>query len=156
MYVCMYAYCMVYLSIRNVPGIQGLNLTSPQEGHYCPNTTAMFTCTARQVTSLVWYATSKKIITFLTDGNPPMVQVSPYIATLINVTSLADNGNRGDIITTLQVPVDKISNGTNISCKVFGLQEHMVIYKQCKQLHLKRYCSMQHNCSEPKHAPLAL
>ena len=47
-----------------------------------------------------------------------MVQDSPYIATLISVTSLADNGNRGDIITTLQVPVDEISNGTSISCTV--------------------------------------
>ena len=63
-----------------------------------------------------------------------MLQDSPYIATLISVTSLADNGNRGDIITTLQVPVDEISNGTNISCTVRGLQENMVIYKQCKQL----------------------
>ena len=115
-------------------GIQGLNLTAFHQGHYCPNTTAMFTCTARQVTALSWYAMSKRIITFLPIGNPPMLQDSPYIATLISVTSLADNGNRGDIITTLQVPVDEISNGTNISCTVRGLQENMVIYKQCKQL----------------------
>ena len=154
MYVCMHVYyCMVYLSIHmlhNVPGIQGLNLTSSQEGHYCPNTKAMFTCTARQVAAVHWYAMSKRIIAFLPNGNPPVVQDSRYIATLINVTSLVDNGNRGDIITTLQVPVDEISNGTNISCIVRGLQEHMVIYKQCKQLDLKRYYSMQHDCAEPK------
>ena len=114
-------------------GTQGLNLTASQEGHYCPNTTVIFTCTARQVAALHWFAMSERIITFLPIGNPPMVQDSPYIATLISVTSLADNGNRGDIITTLQVPVDEISNGTNISCTVHGLQENVVIYKQCKQ-----------------------
>ena len=56
----------------------------------------------------------------------------PYTATLLAVENQVNS--RADFNSTLEMMVDNVTNGTNISCLIFGDQEHLVIYKESKLL----------------------
>ena len=107
--------------------IRGLTLTTSHQGFYCPNTTAVLICTAMQTIGLRWTAQGKQIGKFVPlDPINRTIHEGPYTLTLISVTS----GNHlADFVSSLQVPVNDIENGTNITCE---MQEYILIYKECK------------------------
>ena len=107
--------------------IRGLTLTASHQGFYCPNTTAVFICTALRTIGLGWTAQGKQIGTFVPlDPINRTIHEGPYTLTLINKTN---GGHLADFVSSLQVPVDDIQNGTNITCE---MQEHILIYKERK------------------------
>ena len=55
-----------------------------------------------------------------------MVEIDPYSLTLVVKENV--NGYSADLTSTLEVMVDDITNGTNISCAIFRNQKHMVVY----------------------------
>ena len=111
-------------------GVECLSLSSSppssEEGHItvCPHTTVTFTCTATQVGSMTWRDRHTEIYT---DKDPTVVQNGPYTLTLL----AADNVT-GDILSTLEVMVDDIDSGTDITCAVFQNQDHLLIYIESK------------------------
>ena len=109
-------------------GVQGLSLTASREGHYCPHSTAVLTCTASQVTSLAWFAQDKKIVTIHVSCNFE-IEDGPYN---INLSSCAVDGNHANFTSVMEVMVDDIPNGTNITCKTFGNQEEVFIYQKSR------------------------
>ena len=92
-----------------------------REGHYCPNSIAVLTCTASQVTSLAWFAQDKKIGT-ISDSSNVRIENSPYTITF--------TGNHANFTSVMEVMVDDIPNGTCIKCKTFGNQEEVFIYQK--------------------------
>ena len=109
--------------------IRGLTLTASHQGFYCPNTTAVFICTALRTIGLEWTAQGKRIGNFVPfDPINRTIHEGPYTLTLISVTSYSE-GYLADFVSSLQVQVDDIQNGTNITCE---MQEHILIYKECK------------------------
>lgn len=107
--------------------IQGLTLTTSHQGFYCPNTTALFICTALHTIGLEWTAQGERIGKFVPlDSINRTIHKGPYTLTLINSTGVSQFA---DIVSSLKVPVDDIQNGTNITCE---RQEHILIYKKCK------------------------
>ena len=107
------------------------------EGHYCPNSTAVLTCTASQVTSLAWFAQDKKIGSVTTEVSCNIeIKDGPYN---INFTNCAVDGNHANFTSVMEVMVDDIPNGTNIMCKTFGNQEEVFIYQKCKFKHISMY-----------------
>ena len=68
------------------------------EGHYCPNSTAVLTCTASQVTSLAWFAQDKKIGTIYVSCNVE-IEDGPYN---INLTSCAVDGNHANFTSVME------------------------------------------------------
>ena len=109
--------------------IQGLTLTTSHQGFYCPNTTAVFICTAMQTIGLEWTAQGKDIGKFVPLNTTKIIHGGPYTLTLINVTS---RDRFTDFISSLQVSVNGIENGTNVTCQASGMQRHSLIYKECK------------------------
>ena len=57
-----------------------------------------------------------------------MIERGPYTLNLVAVDNSV--GFVADVTSTLEVMVDDINNGTNITCLITGDQEHMLIYKE--------------------------
>ena len=113
-------------------GVECLSLSSSppsEEGHItaCPHTTVTLTCTATQVGSMAWRDRHTEIYLFFSDEDPTVVQNGPYTLTLL----AADNVT-GDIVSTLEVMVDDVDSGTDITCGVFQNQDHLLIYIESK------------------------
>ena len=59
-----------------------------------------------------------------------VVHYGSYTVTLVTVDNQDTMGTRGDFNSTLVVTVDDgFENGTDITCQVFGHQDHLLIYK---------------------------
>ena len=101
-----------------------------EDGHItvCPHTSVTLTCTATQVVSITWRDQNRLIHSFVVhdDLTEETRQVYPYSLT---VTVANRNGSRADLASTLEVMVDDINNGTNITCEIFQRHSHLVIYK---------------------------
>ena len=66
-----------------------------------------------------------------------------YTLTLVAVDNPV--GVVADFTSTLEVMVDDIDNGTNITCQIFGDQAHMLIYKQGQPfVHVYMYTCIYH------------
>ena len=99
-------------------GVHGFSLSSSplsEDGHttVCPHTNVTLTCTATQVGSLGWRIQDRHIYTFVAipDLNEETAVVSPYYLT---ATISNHSESRADFISTLEVAVDEIDNGTNM------------------------------------------
>ena len=109
---------------------------SSEEGHVtaCPHTTVTLTCTATQVGSLLWRDQNERIHAFQPDhiesNQSSVVQDGPYTLTLVAVDNVM--GALADFISTLEVKVDDINNGTNITCAVFQNEKHALIFTASK------------------------
>ena len=57
-----------------------------------------------------------------------MVQEGPYTLTLVSVENLSMSGLQADLVSTLEVMVDDIDNGTDIECAVFMRMDSRLIY----------------------------
>ena len=99
----------------------------------CPGTTTVtLTCTASQVTSQGWRDQNGHIGGFVsTDNESKVIEDGPYTLTLVTVDY--DDNDDGDSLvnftSTLEVMVDDIPNGTNISCIIFRNSTHLIIYR---------------------------
>ena len=70
------------------------------------------------------------IVTFNVEEASRVVYRGPYTVTLVAVDNQDALGTRGDFNSTLVVTVDNgFENGTDITCQVFGNQDHLLIYK---------------------------
>ena len=104
---------------------------SSEEGHItaCPHTTVTLTCTATQVGSMMW-RDQGLIHTFLPGDieseQTRVVHDGPYTLTFTAVENIM--GALADLTSTLEVMVDDIDNGTDITCAVFQNQDHLLIY----------------------------
>ena len=61
------------------------------------------------------------------DPESRVIEEGPYTLTLVSVDN-DDGDSFADLTSTLEVMVDDITNGTNISCVIPGNQTHLVIY----------------------------
>ena len=95
----------------------------------CPGTTVTLTCTASEVGSLAWRNQGGLIQGFLpSDSESSVIQHGPYTLTLVTVDN--DDGDTfANFTSTLEVTVDDIPNGTNISCIIFRNSKHLIIYR---------------------------
>ena len=113
--------------------VQGFSLSSSpssEDGHIsvCPATTVALTCTASGVGSMGWRDQNGEIGGFdTTDSESSIQEHDPYTLTLVTVEN-DDGDSDADLTSTLEVMVDDITNGTNISCAIFRNQKHLVIY----------------------------
>ena len=113
--------------------VQGFSLSSSpssEDGHIsvCPATTVILTCTASGVASLGWRDQNGQIDVFTaSDPESSVIEEGPYTLTLVAVDN-DDGDSLADFTSTLEVMVDDITNGTNISCAIFRNQKHLVIY----------------------------
>ena len=104
-------------------GVDGFSLSSSpssEDGQVtvCPGTTVTLTCTASQVTSQGWRDQNGLIGGFgTTDAESSVIEDGPY--TLILVTVDNDGDSLANFTSTLEVMVDDIPNGTNISCTIY-------------------------------------
>ena len=57
-----------------------------------------------------------------------VVHDDPYTLTLIAVDNITTGGQIGDFTSTLEVMVDDIDNGTDITCAISQNTDHIVIY----------------------------
>ena len=120
-----------------IAGVNGFSLSSSplsEDGYVrvCPGTTVTLTCTAIQVANQGWRDQNGPIDSFTstaTDDVPTVVQHAPYTLTLVAVDDNDDGDDLADFISTLEVMVDDISNGTNISCIIFRKRQDLIIYK---------------------------
>ena len=62
------------------------------------------------------------------DPESMVIEEGPYTLTLVSVDN-DDGDSVADLTSTLEVMVDDIANRTNISCIIFRIQKHLVIYK---------------------------
>ena len=117
-------------TILCVAGVQGFSLSSSpssEDGHIsvCPATTVTLTCIASGVMSLGWRDQNRPIASFIDSDSGSSETVYSYTVTVVAV----DNGDgTANFTSTLEVMVDNITNGTNISCEIFRNQKHLVIY----------------------------
>ena len=102
-------------------GVQAFSLSSSpssEDGHIsvCPATTVTLTCTASGVASLGWRDQNGLIHGFVAnDPESSVIEEGPYTLTLVAVDN-DDGDSLADFTSTLEVMVDDITNGTNISC----------------------------------------
>ena len=113
-------------------GVQGFSLSSsPSSGNdhisACPNTTVTLTCTASGVATIGWRDQNREIGGFnFEDHVSSMAGEDPYSLTLVAKKNV--NSYSADLTSTLEVMVDDIANGTNISCVIYNNQKHLIIY----------------------------
>ena len=103
---------------------------SSDDGHniiVCPSTTITLTCTAATQVSFMTWRYQGSFHTFLPhhidDEQTRVVHDDPYTLTLIAV----DN-RTGDFTSTLEVLVNDIENGTDITCETYQNTDHIIIY----------------------------
>ena len=137
--------CVIYNIIMHMSlhfsGVQGLTLSStvaPDGRHItaCPHTNITLTCTATQVTALRWIAVPgipDNSIQFVPDDIDGVSRVTQGAFTLTLVEVANRMGNRADLTSTMDVMVDVIQNGTNVSCHIFMNENSVLISKESKQ-----------------------
>ena len=114
-------------------GVDGFSLSSSpssEDGQVtvCPDTTVTLTCTASQVTSQGWRDQNGLIGGFGTiDAETSVIEDGPYTLTLVTVDD--DGDSLANLTSTLEVTVDDIPNGTNISCIIFRNRKDLIIYR---------------------------
>ena len=75
-----------------------------------------------------WNDQNRQIHGFVaSDPESSVIEEGPYTLTLVAVDN-DDGDSLADFTSTLDVMVDDITNGTNISCAIFRNQKHLVIY----------------------------
>ena len=121
--------CAFYSRTGTCTGITDINLTTPYQGYYCPNTTAILTCRASNTTALLWKANGQDIVSVTSLGRVSTITNDAYTVTFINDS----NNTREYLTSTLQVEVDKIGAVTNVSCLTRNKIKHQLIIKECKQ-----------------------
>ena len=102
----------------------------------CPHTNITLTCTATQVTALIWSAQP---------GLPGLIQFVPgdiegvsrltqgaFTLTLVDVANRMDTV--ADLTSTMDVMVDGIENGTNIICQIFTNEISLLVVKKSKTM----------------------
>ena len=105
-----------------------------EEGHIiaCPHTTVTLTCTATQISQMTWFEQGRQIhVFFVSDYHSEETRVvhdDPYTLTPIAVDNITTGGQIGDFTSTLEVMVDDIDNGTDITCGIFQNTLHLFIY----------------------------
>ena len=98
---------------------------SSEEGHIiaCPHTTVTLTCTAIQAATMTWLENNRQIHVFAVGDyhseETRVVHDDPYTLTLIAVDNITTGGQIGDFTSTLEVMVDDIDKGTDITCAIF-------------------------------------
>ena len=117
-------------------GFTDITLTTPYQGYYCPNTTAILTCSASNASLLHWKANGQDIASVSSLGRVSTINNDAYTVNFITNT-------REYLTSTLQVAVDKIDAVTNISCLTRNNRKYQLIIKECKQ------CMIVVNLSEP-------
>ena len=81
----------------------------------CLGTTVTLTCTASQVGSQLWRYQNVQIGAFHSgDDESSVIENSPYTLTLVTLND-DDGDSLANVTSTLEVMVDDIPNGTNIS-----------------------------------------
>ena len=127
-------------------GIHGLSLSSlpVSEGDQiraCPHTSVVLTCTTSQTQYLTWFYQNNETLSFfppdINNEELTVIHNSLYTFTLVAVDNPVDFV--ADITSTLEVMVDDIDNGTNITCQTSGDEEHKLIYKASKYVVLHAY-----------------
>ena len=58
-----------------------------------------------------------------------MIEDGPYTLTLVTVDDDDDGDSLANMTSTLEVMVDDIPNGTNISCAIFRNLKDLIIYR---------------------------
>ena len=124
--------CVAFLYTQS-SNVQSFSLSSSppsEDGHIsiCPATTVTLTCTASGVTAQGWRDQNGLIHAFVaSDPESSVIEEGPYTLTLVAVDNY-DDDSLADFTSTLEVMVDDITNGTNISCVIFRNKQHLVIY----------------------------
>ena len=123
-------------------GVNSFSLTSSpssEDGHVrvCPWTTVTLTCTASNIGSLAWGDQNGLIHGFLPHNTELEIEHAPYTLTLVAVENADEIDSLANLTSTLEVTVDNINNGTNISCIIFRKQAHLVIYIASKTFPFK-------------------
>ena len=123
-------------------GVGGFSLSSSpssEDGHVriCPGTTVTLTCTANDIGSLAWGDQNGLIHGFLPHDTELEIEHAPYILTLVAVDDADESDSLANLTSTLEVTVDNINNGTNISCIIFRKQAHLIIYIASKTFHFR-------------------
>ena len=97
----------------------------------CPGTTTVtLTCTASQVGSQIWRYQNVQIGAFrYNDAESRVIEDGPYTLTLVTVDDDDDGDSLANFTSTLEVMVDDIPNGTNISCAIFRNLKDLIIYR---------------------------
>ena len=120
---------------------------SSEEGHIiaCPHTTVTLTCTATQIAAMAWLENNRQIHVFFPSDyhseETRVVHDDPYTLTLIAVDNITTDGQIGDFTSTLEVMVDDIDNGTDITCAIFQNTLHLPIYiASMFSLYWRRIC----------------
>ena len=76
---------------------------------------------------MTWRVQNKPIGSFSVCGTESrVIENGTYTLTLVSVDNDDCDSN---LTSTLEVMVDAIANGTNITCAIFRNQKHLVIYK---------------------------
>ena len=120
--------------IHTTVGVHCLSLSSSPSSEdgtisVCPATTVTLTCTASGVVALGWRSQNGAIGGFTaSDPESMVIEEGPYTLTLVSVDN-DDGDSVAGFTSTLEVAVDAITNGTNISCVTVGNQTHLVIYR---------------------------
>ena len=110
-------------------GPDGRNITA------CPDTNITLTCTTTQVTALIWSAEPglSGLIQFVPDDIDGISRLTEGAFTLTLVEVANRMGNRADLTSTLDVMVDGIEDGTNVTCKIFTNQKFLLVFKDSKK-----------------------
>ena len=128
---------MFFFTFSNIfcfKGVHAFSLSSSppssENGHIsvCPTTTVTLTCTASGVRSLAWRDQNRQIGGFHARVSERNIEVDPYNLTLVALDN-DDGDDLANFTSTLDVMVDDITNGTNISCTIFMNQKYLVIYR---------------------------
>ena len=101
----------------------------------CPGTTVTLTCTASQVALLTWIQEPDQELRLFVPADYEseerrVIERGPYTLTLVAVDNVS--GSFADIISTLEVMVDDIEDGTTIACDVFDDEDQLTISKTSK------------------------
>ena len=79
-----------------------------------------------------WRDQNKLIGSFSSsDNESSVIDKDPYTLTLVSIEKY-DDEFFANFTSTLEVMVDDITNGTNITCQVFRNKKYLLIYKTSK------------------------
>ena len=112
-----------------------LSSTLPYEGNSitaCPNSNVTLICMVTQRPTLRWEAvpglSEQFFISQDIDRDRVTLIEGPFTLTLVNVSQ--PSGGLADLTSTLEVMVDDIDDGTNITCKGTTDEDYVVIHKR--------------------------
>ena len=112
-----------------------LSSTLPYEGNSitaCPSSNVILTCMVTQRPTLRWEAvpglSEQFFISQDIDRDRVTLVEGAFTLTLVNVSQ--PSGGVADLTSTLEVMVDDIDDGTNITCKGTTDEDYVVIHKR--------------------------